>query len=51
MRKIIFILMLLPLISVAQEFKSAPIENGIRIEFKSRIMDEERTLWIRVPDS
>jgi hypothetical protein len=51
MRKIIFILMLLPLISVAQEFKSAPIENGIRIEFKSRIMDEERTLWIRVPAS
>jgi len=51
MKKIIFILMLLPLISVAQEFKSAPIENGIRIEFKSRTMDEERTLWIRVPAS
>ncbi len=43
--------MLLPLISVAQEFKSAPIENGIRIDFKSRIMEEDRILWIRVPAS
>jgi predicted alpha/beta superfamily hydrolase len=51
MKKIIFILMLLPLISVAQEFKSAPIENGIRIDFKSRIMEEDRILWIRVPAS
>jgi predicted alpha/beta superfamily hydrolase len=37
--------------SVAQQFKSEPIENGIRIKFNSRIMGEERTIWIRVPAS
>ncbi|MEY4573130.1 MAG: hypothetical protein RLZ10_2408 [Bacteroidota bacterium] len=43
--------MVLPLMSVAQQFKSEPIENGIRIKFNSRIMGEERTIWIRVPAS
>ena len=43
--------MALPLMSVAQQFKSEPIENGIRIKFNSRIMGEERTIWIRVPAS
>jgi len=47
----IIFLMVLPLMSVAQQFKSEPIENGIRIKFNSRIMGEERTIWIRVPAS
>ena len=51
MKKIIVFLMVLPLMSVAQQFKSEPIENGIRIKFNSRIMGEERTIWIRVPAS
>ena len=51
MKKIIVFLMALPLMSVAQQFKSEPIENGIRIKFNSRIMGEERTIWIRVPAS
>jgi predicted alpha/beta superfamily hydrolase len=51
MKKIILFLMLLPLLSVAQQFKSDPIENGIRVKFNSRIMGEERTIWIRVPAS
>jgi predicted alpha/beta superfamily hydrolase len=51
MQKVIFILMLLPLMSVAQQFKSSPVENGIRIDFHSRIMAEDRTIWIRVPAS
>ncbi len=51
MQKVIFILMLLPLMSVAQQFKSSPIENGIRIDFHSRIMAEDRTIWIKVPAS
>jgi predicted alpha/beta superfamily hydrolase len=51
MKKMIIFLMVLPLMSVAQQFKSEPIENGIRIKFNSRIMGEERTIWIRVPAS
>lgn len=51
MKKIIVFLMALPLMSIAQQFKSEPIENGIRIKFNSRIMGEERTIWIRVPAS
>jgi len=51
MKKIIVFLMALPLMSVAQQFKSEPIENGIRRKFNSRIMGEERTIWIRVPAS
>jgi predicted alpha/beta superfamily hydrolase len=51
MKKAILFLMLLPLLSLAQQFKSEPIENGIRIKFNSRIMGEERTIWIRVPAS
>jgi len=51
MKKTILFLMLLPLLSLAQQFKSEPIENGIRIKFNSRIMGEERTIWIRVPAS
>jgi predicted alpha/beta superfamily hydrolase len=51
MKKMIIFLMVLPLVSVAQQFKSEPIENGIRIKFNSRIMGEERTIWIRVPAS
>jgi hypothetical protein len=37
--------------SVAQQFKLSPVENGIRIDFHSRIMAEDRTIWIRVPAS
>jgi predicted alpha/beta superfamily hydrolase len=51
MKNIILFLILIPLLSVAQQFKSNPIENGIRIKFNSRIMGEERTIWIRVPAS
>ena len=51
MQKIIFFLMLLPLMSVAQQFKSSPIENGVRIDFSSRIMAEDRIIWIKVPAS
>ena len=51
MQKVIFILMLLPLMSVAQQFKSSPVENGIRIDFHSPIMAEDRTIWIKVPAS
>lgn len=51
MKNIILFLLLIPLLSVAQQFKSNPIENGIRINFNSRIMGEERTIWIRVPAS
>jgi predicted alpha/beta superfamily hydrolase len=51
MKYFILFLMLLPLLSVAQQFKSDPIENGIRVKFNSRIMGEERTIWIRVPAS
>jgi predicted alpha/beta superfamily hydrolase len=51
MKNIILVLLLIPLLSVAQQFKSNPIENGIRIKFNSRIMGEERTIWIRVPAS
>ncbi len=51
MKKIILFLMVLPQLSFAQQFKSDPIENGIRIKFNSRIMGEERTIWIRVPAS
>jgi predicted alpha/beta superfamily hydrolase len=51
MKNIILVLLLIPLLSVAQQFKSNPIENGIRIKFNSRIMGEERTIWIRVPTS
>jgi predicted alpha/beta superfamily hydrolase len=51
MQKVIFIFMLLPLMSVAQQFKSTPVENGIRIDFHSPIMAEDRTIWIKVPAS
>ena len=51
MKKAILFLMLLPLLSLAQQFKSEPVENGVRIKFNSRIMGEERTIWIRVPAS
>jgi predicted alpha/beta superfamily hydrolase len=51
MQKVIFILMLFPLMSVAQQFKSTPVENGIRIDFHSPIMAEDRTIWIKVPAS
>ncbi len=51
MQKVIFILLLFPLMSVAQQFKTTPVENGIRIDFHSRIMSEDRTIWIRVPAS
>ena len=51
MKKIILFLMLLPLLSLAQQFTSEPVENGVRIKFNSRIMGEERTIWIRVPAS
>lgn len=51
MKNIILFLILIPLLSVAQQFKSNPIENGIRIKFNSLIMGEERTIWIRVPAS
>jgi len=51
MQKIIFFIMLLPLMSVAQQFKSSPIENGVRIDFNSRIMAEDRIIWIKVPAS
>jgi len=51
MQKIIFFIMLLPLMSVAQQFKSSPIENGVRIDFSSRIMAEDRIIWIKVPAS
>ena len=45
MKKTILFLMFLPLLSMAQQFKSDPVENGVRI------MGEERTIWIRVPAS
>ena len=51
MQKVIFIFLLFPLMSVAQQFKATPVENGIRIDFHSRIMSEDRTIWIRVPAS
>ena len=51
MKKTILFLMFLPLLSMAQQFKSDPVENGVRIKFNSRIMGEERTIWIRVPAS
>jgi hypothetical protein len=51
MPKITFILILLSLTTLAQQFKSTPIENGIQIDFYSNIMAENRTLWIRVPAS
>ena len=51
MKKAILFLMILPLLSLAQKFKSEPLENGVRIKFNSRIMGEERTIWIRVPAS
>ena len=51
MKKTILFLMVLPLLSMAQQFKSEPVQNGVRIKFNSRIMGEERTIWIRVPAS
>ena len=51
MKKTILFLMLLPLLTLAQQFTSEPVENGVRIKFNSRIMGEERTIWIRVPAS
>jgi predicted alpha/beta superfamily hydrolase len=51
MPKITFILILLPLTMLGQQFKSAPVENGIQLDFYSNIMAENRTLWIRVPAS
>lgn len=51
MQKIIFILILFPFVSLSQQFKTTPVENGIRIDFHSRIMSEDRTIWIRVPAS
>jgi len=51
MKKTILFLMLLPLLSLAQQFTSEPVENGVRIKFNSRIMGEERTIWVRVPAS
>ena len=51
MQKVIFIFLLFPLMSVAQQFKTTPVENGIRINFYSRIMSEDRTIWIKVPAS
>jgi len=38
-------------VSLSQQFKTTPVENGIRIDFHSRIMSEDRTIWIRVPAS
>lgn len=51
MKKAIIFLILLPILSIAQQFKSEPVENGVQIKFNSRIMGEERTIWIRVPAS
>ena len=51
MQKLIFALFLLPILLEAQPYKSAPIENGVRIDFHSPIMAEDRTIWIRVPAS
>ena len=51
MQKVIFIFLLFPFMSVAQQFKTTPVENGIRIDFHSGIMSEDRTIWIRVPAS
>ena len=51
MKKTILFLMLLPFLSLAQQFTSEPVENGVRIKFNSRIMGEERTIWVRVPAS
>jgi len=51
MQKVIFIFLLFPLISAAQQFKATPVENGTRIDFYSQIMSEDRTIWIRVPAS
>jgi hypothetical protein len=48
MKKAILFLMLLPLLSLAQQFKSEPVENGVRIKFNSRIMGEERTMMYQV---
>lgn len=51
MQKIIFILILFPLVSLSQQFKTTSVVNGVRIDFHSRIMSEDRTIWIRVPAS
>jgi acetylornithine deacetylase/succinyl-diaminopimelate desuccinylase-like protein/predicted alpha/beta superfamily hydrolase len=51
MKKLIFLLSLLPCLSSAQEVKTTPVENGVRIDFHSSIMNENRTIWIRVPAS
>jgi predicted alpha/beta superfamily hydrolase len=51
MKKGILFLILLPMLSSAQQFKSEPVINGVQIKFNSRIMGEERTIWIRVPAS
>ena len=51
MQRIFYLLVLLPFISNAQQFKSATVENGVRIDFNSRIMAEDRTIWIKVPAS
>ncbi len=51
MQNIFFLLLLFPLKLEAQVFKSAPIENGLRIDFHSKLMAEDRTIWIRVPAS
>ncbi|MFM7327753.1 MAG: alpha/beta hydrolase-fold protein [Bacteroidota bacterium] len=51
MRKFIFLFLLLPFSSVAQDVVTTPVENGVRIDFHSRVLNEKRTIWVRVPAS
>lgn len=51
MKRLIFLLTLLPLYSLAQFAKPVPVENGVRIDFQSQIFGEKRTIWVRVPAS
>ena len=51
MKKLIYLLSLLPCSSSAQDVKTTKVENGVRIDFHSGVMKEDRTIWIRVPAS
>ncbi|MFM7194869.1 MAG: alpha/beta hydrolase, partial [Bacteroidota bacterium] len=51
MRKFIFLFLLLHFSSVAQDVVTTPVENGVRIDFHSRVLNEKRTIWVRVPAS
>ena len=51
MKKAIFLLSFLPCLSFAQHVKTTPLESGVRIDFHSSVMNENRTIWIRVPAS